>query len=382
MISRDLAEKFIEQVTKHTDYNVNIMDEDGVIVASRDPERIGQYHEIAYRIVHGKDDIVDTTEFSGIANVRPGINMVIDIDGRREGVIGITGDPVEIRPVALIVKMAIETMLRYERQQEMIRLRENRKAAFIHLLTEVQMTNPEDLREMAKELGYPEEMIRIPILIRCENVDSSEMLQMFRESKYHTHKDFSIAPDQEHVLIFKCMPEGARGLFTDYKYIIGEYLSPVLQWLRRNDRKARFYIGSFQESYSTYYYAYQHAKWVEKAIESRETAIFFYDHIREYLYEAAPLGELTHILSIYESRFPEDQKDIFIETFDQLIRTNYNFKAAADALYVHKNTLFYRYNKFKQLMDIDPINRSEDRSFVEAFYFYLQRRRRSGRKEQ
>ena len=117
MISRDLAEKFIEQVTKHTDYNVNIMDEDGVIVASRDPERIGQYHEIAYRIVHGKDDIVDTTEFSGIANVRPGINMVIDIDGRREGVIGITGDPVEIRPVALIVKMAIETMLRYERQQ-------------------------------------------------------------------------------------------------------------------------------------------------------------------------------------------------------------------------------------------------------------------------
>ena len=217
---------------------------------------------------------------------------------------------------------------------------------------------------------------------RCENVDSSEMLQMFRESKYHTHKDFSIAPDQEHVLIFKCMPEGARGLFTDYKYIIGEYLSPVLQWLRRNDRKARFYIGSFQESYSTYYYAYQHAKWVEKAIESRETAIFFYDHIREYLYEAAPLGELTHILSIYESRFPEDQKDIFIETFDQLIRTNYNFKAAADALYIHKNTLFYRYNKFKQLMDIDPINRSEDRSFVEAFYFYLQRKRRSGRKEQ
>ena len=308
MISRDLAEKFIEQVTKHTDYNVNIMDEEGVIVASRDPERIGQYHEIAYRIVHGKDDIVDTTEFSGIANVRPGINMVIDIDGRREGVIGITGDPVEIRPVALIVKMAIETMLRYERQQEMIRLRENRKAAFIHLLTEVQMTNPEDLREMAKELGYPEEMIRIPILIRCENVDSSEMLQMFRESKYHTHKDFSIAPDQEHVLIFKCMPEGAHGLFTDYKYIIGEYLSPVLQWLRRNDRKARFYIGSFQESYSTYYYAYQHAKWVEKAIESRETAIFFYDHIREYLYEAAPLGEVTHILSIYESRFPEDQK--------------------------------------------------------------------------
>ena len=61
MISKLLAEKFIEQVTEYTSYNVNIMDEDGVIIASRNSERVGQYHEIAYRIVHGEEDIVDTT---------------------------------------------------------------------------------------------------------------------------------------------------------------------------------------------------------------------------------------------------------------------------------------------------------------------------------
>ena len=57
MINRDIAEKFIKQVTEYTSYNVNIMDEEGVIIASRDPERIGQYHEIAYRIVHGSEDL-------------------------------------------------------------------------------------------------------------------------------------------------------------------------------------------------------------------------------------------------------------------------------------------------------------------------------------
>ncbi len=61
MISKLLAEKFIEQVTAYTTYNVNIMDEDGVIIASRNADRVGQYHEIAYRIVHGKADIEDTT---------------------------------------------------------------------------------------------------------------------------------------------------------------------------------------------------------------------------------------------------------------------------------------------------------------------------------
>ena len=223
MIETGLAERFIEQVRKYTDYNVNIMNEDGIIIASIDPDRVGQYHEIAYRIVHGGADIIDTTKLAERSNVRPGINMVIESDGLRAGVVGVTGDPDEIRAIALMVKMAIETMLKYEKQQEKIRLRENRKASFIHLLTEVPSSNPEDLRDMARELGYPEEMIRIPILMCVEDIDTSEILQLIRNSRYHTHKDFSIALDEHQVLVFKTMPDSCQGLFTDYKFMIGEY---------------------------------------------------------------------------------------------------------------------------------------------------------------
>ena len=154
MISKALAEKFIEQVTECTPYNVNIMDGEGIIIASRDPNRLGQYHEIAYRIIHGKEDIVDTTKIGDYTNVRPGINMVIAPDGVREGVVGVTGEPEEIRPVALMIKMAMESMLRYEKQQETIRLRENRKERFVHLLTEVEGADPEELRSLAAELNY------------------------------------------------------------------------------------------------------------------------------------------------------------------------------------------------------------------------------------
>ena len=61
MLDRDFAEKFIDRVTRYTDYNVNIMDERGIIIASRDKARIGQYHEVAYRLVTGTEEIVDTT---------------------------------------------------------------------------------------------------------------------------------------------------------------------------------------------------------------------------------------------------------------------------------------------------------------------------------
>ena len=62
MISRDLARKFIEQVTQYTEFNVNIMDGDGTIIASRDPERVGKFHEVAYRIVKGNESIVVTSD--------------------------------------------------------------------------------------------------------------------------------------------------------------------------------------------------------------------------------------------------------------------------------------------------------------------------------
>ena len=37
MIEPELAKKFIERLTQYTDYNINIMNESGVIIASRDP---------------------------------------------------------------------------------------------------------------------------------------------------------------------------------------------------------------------------------------------------------------------------------------------------------------------------------------------------------
>lgn len=58
MLENSLAEKLIEQVTRYTSYNVNIMNEKGVIIASRNPERIGKFHEVAWQIVQGVTDIM------------------------------------------------------------------------------------------------------------------------------------------------------------------------------------------------------------------------------------------------------------------------------------------------------------------------------------
>ena len=40
MIRPEMAKRLIDQITGYTDYNINIMDESGVIIASRDPGRV------------------------------------------------------------------------------------------------------------------------------------------------------------------------------------------------------------------------------------------------------------------------------------------------------------------------------------------------------
>ena len=377
MIDAALAHRFIEQVTKYTTYNVNIMNENGIIIASRNPKREGQYHVIAHQILlSGKEQMeIQSDTYPG---VQAGLNMVIEVDGVREGVVGVTGKPDEIRPVALMVKMAIETMLRYERAQEERRRRENRKEQFIYLLTKVPYTDHDDLLALAKELGYPEERIRVPILIKLEEEEegqAEEVLMLCRESKGHTRTDFSIVPDPSHVLVFKSVPDLQENLLTAYKGAIWEYLTPIQEALQARSIKALFFVGSFQENYKQYYHAYRHCKWLEYHLppKNEQQTLFFYDHLPEYVAHITPMDELGNLFHIYEKRVPEKIKKNLLTIILPLHRNNWSFPQTAAELFLHKNTLVYRYNQIKELLGLDPLTSGADRILLVAFCVYLTR---------
>ena len=83
MIRPEMAQKFIDQITEYTEYNINIMDDSGVIIASRNDNRIGTYHEAASRIIRGSEDIVEIKDDTIYPGVLPGINMAIIVNGKK-----------------------------------------------------------------------------------------------------------------------------------------------------------------------------------------------------------------------------------------------------------------------------------------------------------
>ncbi len=366
MIEIELAKKFIEQITQYTDYNVNIMDDKGIIIASRDPSRVGTFHEVAYQIVRGREDIVSTASSADYPGVLPGINMVISIEGRREGAVGLTGDPEVIRPVALICKMAIEAMLKYEIQQRERKRHENQKERFVRMLTQKEFSDPEELRSAAGELCYSEGIVRIPILCRLSGAEAEQFLSLIKSDEKHSREDISFLLDESSVLLFKTMDMDQERMFADYKFAIADYLSSALRWLRGQGGTGRFYIGSFQKNFTQYYYGYRHCLWLEKSALSTAETVYFYDHSAEYLVRILPLNEIQQAYNVYDQCLPEEFKKNFTDTARALIRSNYNFTEAAAALYIHKNTLLYRYGKIKEILGINPMASAQDRFFMEA----------------
>ena len=380
MIEPEMARRFIEQVTQYTEYNINIMDESGVIIASRDPKRVGTYHEVADRIIHGTQDMIVITDEKMFPGVLPGINMAIIHEGRREGVVGVTGDPDKIHDVALITRMAMEAMLKYEKQQEQIRLRRSRKEHFISLLTQSEFASATEIRGIAGQLEYDESRVRVPILCRIyrdasDPPEPEQVLEAMRRSRGHWVQDFSYVMDETHLLVFKTVKVDGRRNMVDYREEIEDYLEDVLKWLKSRDVRAVFYVGTLQNSFSQYFYAYRHCKWLESHMRHPGDIVFFTDYVKEYFRTLTPRQELHRIFNVYDSETPDEKKQQFVEMIRALEETNYNLSEAAGKLYIHKNTLVYRYNRMKDYLGVDPLLNMEGREFLGLLLMYLAQKR-------
>ena len=372
MLDVALARKLIERVTKYTSYNVNIMDENGVIIASRNPERIGSFHEAAYQALHGKKDIINVEFDDEYPGVLRGINMVIDIDGEREGVVGVTGDPEEIRPVALIMKMAIETMIKYENQKLQSLRRQTRKERFAEILTHEEKPDPNYIRELAKELKYREDLIRIPILCQPSRPRFlGNLLEKIKKSDSHSSEDISFILEDKYILIFKTLAPSVANNFSDYKYIIADYLRNALRWLREEELGCRFFVGTFQNNLTQYYYAYRHCRWLLENIRTEHSTVYFYDHVGQYMQRLIQKNELQQIFNVFGGNLTADFKKDYCTLIGSLLENDFNITTAAKQTFMHKNTFVYRYNKIRDMLNVNPQASSWEKWLLLYLYFYL-----------
>ena len=373
MINANLAKKFVEQITQFTDYNINIMDENGYIIASRDPERIGMFHGVAYNIMKNQQELVSTFEADAFPGVKPGVNIALNVSGHKEGVVGITGNPEEVKPIAMIVKMAIEVMIKYEKQQADFTKRQNRKERFMTLLIHEKDPDMVTLRILAEELGYSENIVRVPILLNLCGDYAETVEKAVKKQESHTSEDITFILDNHRILLFKTVGAKEKAIF-DYKNLVLGVISELTEWIESKNIKYRYYVGTLQSDFAQYYTAYQHCKWLELQKVAEYSGIFFSDYVDSYLMEKISRQEMDLIFHVYKENLTSSFILNYLDVIGSLMESNWNIAEAARKLYIHKNTLVYQYNKIRDKLNVNPQLSSSDRNFLKSLYYYFKNR--------
>ena len=112
MLTPELAEKIITEVSKFLNEDIIVVNTEGIIIASTDINRIGQFHEGAKLASKNRDKLIITKEIQlQLQGVKTGINLPVFFQLEVIGVIGITGNPAKVSPFGEIIRKMTELLI-------------------------------------------------------------------------------------------------------------------------------------------------------------------------------------------------------------------------------------------------------------------------------
>lgn len=372
-----LAQKFIDKLAKHLEYNINIMNNKGIIIASKDVSRIGNFHEVAYGLLQGTLDSGVVKENEKYLGTKPGVNKIIDYKNKHEGVICVSGDPDSVYSFAELVKISIEAMLEYELHMEGEIRRKNKSERFLYYLLFEENVDIQVANIMADNLEIKKDLLRISIIVKHDSdYDTKKIIKALVYAKGHSSNDIITVARNDDIIMFKVVDGKYKDAIRNCKNIIEEYINEFIKKLPEEYKanKISFFIGTLQANIDKYRESYIHAQELGLQIKEKKGIYFFSDYILNYYRSLATMKTYDNIFNVYDSLFSEEEKKQIAETVEVLSKNNYNVVNSAKELFIHRNTLVFRLNKMKEVLNIDPIANSTDREFLNELAYYFSRK--------
>lgn len=373
-----LAQKFIDKTAKHLEYNINIMNDKGIIIASKDESRIGNFHEVAFKMLEGTRDSGIVKKDQIFLGTKPGVNLFIDYKNKHVGVICVTGDPDNVHAFANLIKTSMEAMLEYELQMDVERRRKDKTEQFIYYLLFEEHMEMNIAEKLASQIDLNESQIRVCIVIHQEeSVKPSQIIKALMKAEGYSHNDLIGRARNDDIILFKALGEDFTEVSKNYIENINLYLESFLSHLPGDYRLDQFgfFVGSLQNQMKNYRNSYVHAQEMSLHLRGDRGVYFFQHHVLEYFRNKVTLKAHNDIFNAYDQLLTEEEKKQMVEITEALRNNNYNIVYSAKELYIHRNTMLFRLNKFKEILNINPIANAGEREFFNELGYYFKHKR-------
>ena len=377
-LSKSLAAELVRRLGEHISCTISILDRDGVIIASSDPNRIGTYNDSAYHLVlrgSASGFIPPNQEVAAAAN--PGAYTPIVHRGETIGVVGVDGDPQAVEPVAYAVRNSVEAAVEHELFKEQTIRHLGTENLFLNYLLYEEETSPAVVEGLAAKLGYEPGLHRAAILMRLpEGADANGILAEMKRNRLHTPQDILQVTLDGALLVFKPIRFSGPGIVSEYEKQTTEYVASVSSILgsRGGLNLARACVGSYQKDFRYYCAAYRQVLWLAGYLADQPpdpTPVSFYNYVLEYLISRVPRSELCQIFGATAQLLPADFVRIMRDSVEAMLESTFNTKEAASRLSIHRNTLTARLDKMKELLGVDLRWNSRTREFLTMLVRYL-----------
>ena len=374
-LSEQIASNIVREVKSVIPIKINIINPDGIIIASSNPARIGQFHEAAHKVVSEKLDELTVRYDGEFKGALKGINYSLRLQGIIVGVLGITGEYDEIYKAAQIIKRITELLLENMYSVEQKQIRENVCNRYLAEWLHGEKNNiNNEFVERGRLLGFD---ITVPRRVmvcsfyrngRESDLDSMQVIE--KAEKFLKKMVSSIDPLN---LYYK----SSSKLVCIVTAIKDESLMKLALELKRQVEErydVRLIIGidSMVEDYTSMQTALKRALKAHRACKpSLRHDIQFYDDLCMEVFtdEISKITRIEFIRRIFKGFSDEEIREA-INLLETFYDNDGSICKAAEKLYVHKNTLQYKLKKIAESTGYDPRSLKNSSVFCIAIQFY------------
>ncbi|MCV9880248.1 CdaR family transcriptional regulator [Brenneria izbisi] len=356
-----MAQDIVARTMQIIDSNINVMDDRGKIIGSGDQERLGELHEGALlALSQGRVVDIDDAVARHLHGVRPGINLPLRIDGEIVGVIGLTGNPTQLRQYGELVCMTAEMMLEQARLLHMLAQDSRLREELVLNLIRTDELSPA-LMEWAQRLGID---LNKPRVVAVLEVDSGQLgvdsamaeLQQLQTLLTTPERDnlIAIVSLTEMVVLKPALNSHGRWDAEEHRRRVDHLLSRMAESSRLRIRLA---LGNYFPGAGSIARSYRTARTTMSVGKQRmpsQRCYFYQDLMLPVLLDSLRGGwQANELIRPLTKLKAMDGNGLLRRTLGAWFRNNVQPGATAKTLFIHRNTLEYRLNRISELTGLD-----------------------------
>lgn len=351
-IDKALAQQIVNTVKDVCGFHINFINKDGIIFASTDEKRIGCFHEIGQKAAK-TETIIEVEDDKQYAGTQKGVNLPVYNHDTFLAVVGISGEPDEVRRYAYLAERITQMLIREKELNAFSRTMAEKKHYIIQSLVDRQFSNTEYLMECLKEFKMDKEQNKRMILVKMNsgynliNLSSAErkIQQMFENSRVSL---FTHNYPNEYLAVIED---------TDFK----KYACVIRKFAADNQGVLKIAVGKGESIF--------------QLADSYESAVTAMKSLSDDINNMAVFDDLT--LEIVLSAVDDYGKEEFLnKTISKLneeeiaflriyFEENMSLAHTCERLYLHKNTVQNRLDRIWKKCGFNP------RKFREGVVLYL-----------